>query len=120
MANQITPPPASAGPAGSDSDAAEESKASTKSSKFLKFIGTKKIAPTHRAGSHFLITKTQLVEGGVPADKCFKDKGSGDNKVKVTEIMFGPENDHKVPVEAFYQEAVDRLLKEPDIILVEE
>ena len=55
-----------------------------------------------------IVTKTQLVEAGVPADKVFKDP-------KQTEVAFTIENSYSVPEDVFYPEAVKRLVQEPDI-----
>ncbi|QOP65984.1 hypothetical protein PBI_THOTH_22 [Mycobacterium phage Thoth] len=118
MANQITPPPSDVKPAEASAPEAQDSSSGKR--KYLKFVGTKKISPSHRAGSHYHITEAQLVEAGVPRERCFKSKGSGKDAIAVTEVTFGPETQHKVPLDAFYKEAADRLLQEPDIILVEE
>ena len=115
MAQQITPPvpPAPQDPAPQEESTPKED-STTKSGKFIKFVGTRKVAPTHKAGSHYLITQTQLVEAGVPRDKTFVQKKDAP---PVTEIMFSPENEHKVPVESFYPEALNRLLQEPDLVI---
>jgi hypothetical protein len=69
-------------------------------------------------GSHYLITKTQLVEGGVPSEGCFT-KPKGENEPEVTEVNFGPETGYRVPADVFGKAALARLLQEPDLVLVE-
>ena len=55
-----------------------------------------------------VVTKTQLVEAGVPADEVFTDP-------KRTEVEFSIENQFSVPVSEFHEAAVKRLTAEPDI-----
>lgn len=112
MAQQITPPV----PPAPQEPAPQEESTPQSSGKFIKFVGTRKVAPTHKAGSHYLITQTQLVEAGVPKDKTFVQP-KDDKAPKITEIMFSPEKQHRVPVEAFHPEALNRLLQEPDLVL---
>lgn len=121
---QIAPPdPAGSSAARAEATATERTAAATTktsaSGKFVEFIGTKKLAASHVPGSHYLITKTQLVEAGVPADECFADAKDGDQMLPVFQIEFGPANGYRVPVEAFGKAALNRLLQEPDLILVD-
>jgi hypothetical protein len=115
MSNQSRPsgppiePPNPAGAVGSQA-AAEEPKvekppASGKSLHFNPQVLLK--------GSHYIITKSQLVEGGVPSNDVFTVNG-------VTEVVIGPDTGYKVPVEVFSEKALERLLREPDLELVDE
>lgn len=69
-------------------------------------------------GSHYLITKTQLVEGGVPPDQTFVQP-KGEHEVEITEVSIGPATGYRVPADLFGKAALTRLLQEPDLSLVE-
>jgi hypothetical protein len=105
----IAPPPeAPAAPA--EAPAVEEP---TPGRKYLEFKPSVLLK-----GSHYLITKTQLVEGGVPEGQCFKQLGE-ETESQVTEISIGPATGYRVPADLFGKAALTRLLQEPDLTLVE-
>ena len=55
-----------------------------------------------------VVTKTQLVEAGVPADEVFTDP-------KRSEVEFSTDNQYSVPASEFHEAAIKRLTSEPDI-----
>ena len=85
----------------------EEAKEDVKSKddKFLVFDPS--YAGTLNSTKH-IITKTQLVEAGVPADEVFTDP-------KRSEVEFSTDNQYSVPASEFHEAAIKRLTSEPDI-----